>query len=178
MSGKLSNREYQYRWTWELRSSPEAFWPYIADTNRFDYDRGNGGLELMPGERLPNARLRLRLSFLQWVEEPFEWVRPYRYGVNRRFRAGPMDELRLLAELTARPDGGTRLVYRLWVTPRNILGNIFIPLLIGQFSYPRFDAAVRKYDRMALEGSRASPLVMTGLVRFRPGGGERLAALR
>ena len=53
-----------------------------------------------------NARRRLRLSAfgipVEWEEQPFEWVRPHRFGVVRRYGKGPMSELRVLVELTPR----------------------------------------------------------------------------
>ncbi|MBM4424714.1 MAG: hypothetical protein FJ030_15235 [Chloroflexi bacterium] len=30
--------ERHYRWEWQLASSPEALWPFVADSNRTNYD--------------------------------------------------------------------------------------------------------------------------------------------
>ena len=54
-----------------------------------------------------------------------------------------------LAELTPRPDGGTRLVYQVWARPRNLLGCIAIPAQIGVLSARSFDRAFRRYDAAA-----------------------------
>src|SRR5229473_3150085 len=99
----MPDREFHYRWEFNLESSP---------TN---------------SEGLKNARRRLRLSALgipvEWEEQPFEWVRPSRFGVVRRYTKGPIAELRVRVELTpTRPEHvspdpfqteGTRLVYEL-----------------------------------------------------------------
>jgi len=33
-------REYAFDWTLDLQSTPEALWPFVADTNRFNHDAG------------------------------------------------------------------------------------------------------------------------------------------
>src|SRR6185436_2354239 len=102
----MLNHEFHYRWEWQLQSSPEAFWPFIADTNRFNRDAGLPSVEnrLKRGDRLPNARRRLlffRLGVpVEWEEEPFEWVRPYRYGFFRKYLRGPAAQMRVIAEMT------------------------------------------------------------------------------
>ena len=181
----MRNREYHYRWEWQLRSSPEALWPFVADTNRFNRDTGVPAVEqlLGPGERLTNARRSLRLFRLgvpvEWEEEPFEWVYPYRYGVLRRYSRGPVAEMRTLAELTPQPGGGTRLVYEVWAQPKNLLGHLAIPAQIGILSQRSFDQAFRRYDRVASK-TEASPLELAASdrVQFAPGGRERLAAIK
>jgi len=98
-------REFHYRWEFDLESSPEQLWPLVADTNRFNRDTGVPAIENLsnPGAALRNARRRLRLSAfgipVEWEEQPFEWVRPARFGVVRRYSKGPIEELRVLAEL-------------------------------------------------------------------------------
>ena len=74
-------REFHYRWVFDLSSSPERLWPFVADTNRFNRDTGVPEIEIEPGKkRLRNARRRVRLSIygmpIEWEEQPFEWVRP------------------------------------------------------------------------------------------------------
>ncbi len=94
----------RYRWEWRLRSSPESLWPLIADTNRFNRDVGLSGVEA--GETERRVR-RVRLGrFVEWEEEPFEWERPRRYSVRRRFLRGPLEEIVVAAEL-APENGGT-----------------------------------------------------------------------
>jgi class 3 adenylate cyclase len=178
-------REYHYRWEWQLRSSPEALWPFVADTNRFNRDAGLPALEqlLGPGERLPNARRSLRLFRfgvpIEWEEEPFEWVYPYRYGVARRYSRGPVAEMRTLAEMTPQPGGGARLVYEVWARPKNLLGHLAIPAQIGILSARSFDKAFRRYDRLAAKDRPSSlDIAVADRVIFAPGGRERLSAAR
>ena len=146
--------ERHYRWEWMLRSNPEALWPFVADTNRFNWDAGVPQVELVVGAPLPNARRRLRLFRLgvpvEWDEEPFEWVWPSRFGVVRRYAKGPVAELRVRATLEPGPSGGTRLGYEVWARPRNLLGRAAIPIDIGWRAARRFEATVRRYDAEAL----------------------------
>ena len=73
-----------YRWEWRLRSSPEALWPLVADTNRFNRDVGLRGVETQPAA---DGRRRVRLGRLvEWEEEPFEWERPRRFSAVQRAR--------------------------------------------------------------------------------------------
>jgi len=160
----VKQKEFHYRWEYDLRAGPEALWPLVADTNRFNRDAGiptldGAGLaEAEAGGRV--ARRRLRLSKfgvgVEWEEEPFEWVRPHRFGVARRYRRGPVAEMRVAVELRAREGGGTRLVYEVWAAPRGPLGRAAIALQLGRVSARRFAETFRRYDELALSGAAAA----------------------
>ena len=172
--------EFRYRWEWRLRSGPEQLWPFVTDTNRFNRDAGLPAVQRAGGKTRQNARQRLRFSRLgiqvEWEEEPFEWVRPYRFGVNRRYRAGPVASTRVLVELTPQPGGGTHLVYRTWVRPGNPLGMVAVPPFMWFSSHRSFGEAFRRYDELAVR--KASSFEGTQGTRLVPRGRERLAALR
>ncbi|MDQ3666384.1 MAG: adenylate/guanylate cyclase domain-containing protein, partial [Acidobacteriota bacterium] len=148
-------RDFHYRWEYELRSSPERFWSFVADTNRFNRDAGVPALQPAAGkgQRLRNARRHLRLSFLgmpvEWEEQPFEWIKPSRFGVVRKYSKGPIAQLKVLAELSPRGDGGTKLVYQIWVTPKSLLGFLLTPLQFGYASQRKFASAFESYDKTA-----------------------------
>jgi class 3 adenylate cyclase len=175
-------REFRYRWEWHLPATPEALWPLVADTNRFNYDTGLPCVERLPdeGSVLFNARRRLRLALfgmsLEWEEEPFEWVRPYRFGVARRYLRGPVASLRVLAELTPQAEGQTRLVYQVWASAKTVLGLIVIPVEIGLRGARRLDTVFRQYGELAAAGK--IPLELPAPARLAPGGRQRLASLR
>jgi class 3 adenylate cyclase len=148
--------ERHYRWEWALRASPAALWPRVADTNRFNRDAGVPAVQPAPGGGgdLENARRRLRLIRfgipVEWEEEPFEWVWPSRFGVVRRYRSGPITELRVLVELSPRSPTGTTLVYQVWVRPRNLLGAVVVAVAIGRQAARQFEATIRRYDEEVL----------------------------
>src|SRR5882724_81818 len=160
----MSYRELHYSWEYDLKASPEQLWSFVADTNRFNHDAGVPSVAPSGGkrQRLRNARQRLRLSMyvmgIEWEEQPFEWVRPFRFGVARKYSRGPLAELRALAELTPSREGGTKLKYSVWATPKSLLGAIVIPLQLKFISSARFARAFRKYDEIA---SLASPAPAT-----------------
>ena len=154
-------REYQYRWVFDLKSSPEDLWPFVADTNRFNRDTGVPPIEVDEGKKpLRNARRRVRLSIygmdLEWEEQPFEWVRPVRFGIERNYNKGPMVRMRALAELMPNSAGGTRVTYEVRALPRNLIGRVAIPFQIKLKSGPKFRAAFRKYDELASQGVNPS----------------------
>ena len=175
----MSYHEFHYCWEYDLKSDPEKLWPFVADTNRFNRDTGLPSLESV-GEQKVNRRPRLRFSSfgipVEWEEQPFEWLRPSRFGITRRFFKGPMAELRVLAELSPRPGGGTKLVYQLWARPKNLLGLAAIPLQIGIISSRRFAKAYRQYDGMAAAGE--GPLAIQADVEIRPAARTRLDSTR
>lgn len=152
----MLNREFHFRWEYKLKSSPEKLWPFVADTNRSNRDVGVPSIQAEDGgrHRLRNARRRLRFSFLglpvEWEEQPFEWIKPSRFGVSRKYSKGPIAALKVLAELSPRADGGTLLSYQIWARPKSVFGFLTIPIQIGLISSRRFAAAFKRYDQTAL----------------------------
>lgn len=186
-------REFHYIWKFDLESSPAQLWPLVADTNRFNRDTGVPTVQQIQtaSTSTKNARRRLRLSAfgipVEWEEQPFEWVRPHRFGVVRRYSKGPISELRVRVELIERPKSesesrtggqdstGTKLTYEVWAQPRNFIGSIAIPIQIGIVSARNFARTIRDYDRLARHGRTAATEPKN--VEFAPGGRERLLAL-
>ena len=153
----MSFRQLHKRWELDLKSSPEKLWPFIADTNRFNRDTGVPEIEVETAQtRLRNARRKVKLSIyglpVEWEEQPFEWVRPSRFGIERVYNKGPLARLRVLAELKPNADGGTHLIYELWSTPRNLPGALAISLQLNFIVARRFRDAIQKYDQAAVDG--------------------------
>ena len=175
----MSFRAHHSRWEFDLKSSPEDLWPFVADTNRFNRDTGVPKIEIEEGKRLPNARRKVRLSIyglpVEWEEQPFEWVRPKRFGVERVYSKGPMARLKVLAELTPKSEGGTHLTYELWATPRNLVGSVAIPLQLNMVIGPRLRSAIQKYDNLASAGTTVTAADVASQSTFDL---QRLAALK
>jgi class 3 adenylate cyclase len=173
--------EIEYQWEWDLESSPEDLWPIVSDTNRFDRDSGVPALKaLESGKRLVNARHQFRqLVFglpLDYVREPYEWVYPYHYGVVRHYKRGPLLKLNVQVKFEPREGGGTRCIYWVGATARNLPGFVGIPIMIGVMYARRFEKIMRSYDRMVASGK--SLQAKSSLVEFASGGRARLATLR
>jgi class 3 adenylate cyclase len=157
----MTFREFHYRWSFDLESNPESLWPFIADTNRFNRDTGLPSIDVDDDRKpLRNARRKVRLSIfgmdMEWEEQPFEWVRPVRFGIERIYSKGPMARMRALAELTPKENGGTHVTYEIRATPKNLIGVIAIPTQLKLKTGPRVRAAFQKYDELASVGLDAS----------------------
>jgi class 3 adenylate cyclase len=177
----MAYREFHYRWVYDLKSPPEKLWPFVADTNRFNRDTNVPSVEVEPSRRrLRNARRRVRLSIfgmpVEWEEQPFEWVRPFRFGVKRTYSKGPVAEMKALAELTLRADGGTRFTYDVVIRPKALLGLIAIPVQVGLVGSRKFRRAFKKYDELALV--EASPVEIQPGAVLSAAASSRLAAIR
>ncbi len=172
-------REVHYRWVWDLPAASEALWPLVSDTNRFDRDAGLPPVRVDEAAQagLVNGRRRASLSLLgmnvTWDEEPFDWVRPRRFGVVRRYHGGPMAEMRVLAELEPLGEARTRVDYRLWIRSGSALGRVLIPLQIGWITRKHFERTFRQYAEMAAGAKPADESLRP--VRLAPGARARIA---
>ena len=172
-------KEFHYKWELDLRSSPEDLWPLVADTNRFDRDSGIPTLQILNKDQaMPNAGVRAQfrkyIFLFEYEQQAFEWTYPRTFTVTRKFTKGLMSRLRIVADLEPRPNGGTHLTYRIWVTPPNILGLIGIPIQIGFIYHQTFKNSFLKYDRMVK--NRETIVSTFGKPRLSPGGKARLMA--
>lgn len=165
--------EYHYKWEWDLSASPEALWPLVSDTNRFNRDTGLPPMQLLGIQnRVKQVKFKIPIIEIIWDEEPFEWTYPYRFGILRRYKTGPLLEMRVDCRLE-RLQTGTHLVYEVWAKARNILGDVAIPVGIGFYSVRRFGSAFTLYDRIASSADAsliARPgrnLSSSGATRFR-----------
>ena len=146
-------REFYYLWQWELESTPEALWPLVSDTNRFNRDAGLPPMKVMDlRDGIYRLRYRVPLIVFEWDEEPFEWTYPRSFGILRKYRRGPLKEMRTLLTLEAQGPSGTLLKYEVWAKPANLLGLVGIPFAIGLVSAIRFGEVFKRYDRILQTG--------------------------
>ncbi len=179
------DRPLEYRWQWDLPVTPEALWPRVADTDRFNRD---ADLPPVEGEtagfctiRNGRRRLKLRLAgiLLEWDEEPFQWVRPHNFSVIRRYVAGPLREMRVNVRLQP-TEYGTRVHYHIDAFPLNRLTRPMMHLVIGIINRVRFRRLFEYYARQAANDPRSVrfasslPLLMQKPAQLVGGGRERL----
>ena len=179
-------REFHYRWEWQLKSSPEKLWHLVANTDRFNRDTRVPEIEMRPDETVVNNRrrlkfyrfkfLRLKLIPIEWDEEPFEWMQPYRFGVFRNYVKGPVAYMRTLTELQPRPEGGTQAVYHVYIAPRNLIGYPAIIAQVGFLSAYYFRKAFQHYDQLAAKSMSLDQMVSR--MQLPPGARTRLGRMR
>ncbi|HKP94399.1 MAG TPA: DUF5939 domain-containing protein [Fibrobacteria bacterium] len=164
----------RFSWEWDLAAAPEALWPLVSDTDRFNRDAGVPSL-VQKGED-PERRIAFRKFgyLVRWTEDPFEWSRPRRFGVVRRYLSGPLREMKVLVHLDASPAGGTRLHYETTLHPRHPLLAWPLSLAFRLGVKRRFASVFRSYDRAALRS--AAPVTAPPARTFAPSGKARLAA--
>ena len=172
--------ELRFSFELELESSPDRLWPLVSDTDRFNHD---AGVPAVVEEGIgPNGRRRLSLTRfgvpVEWEEEPFEWVRPHRFGVARRYPRGPLVSMHVTVTLAPRGDGGTHLVYDVLARPRNLPGRLAAAFEIGVVDRRRFTAVLRRYDAEAKQdGADPVPVPAAG-PRLAPAARARLDVAR
>jgi class 3 adenylate cyclase len=171
-----------FHWKWHLKSSVAELWPLVSNTNRFDQDSGTPRAAnfTFGEENAPhNGRVQVKMSQfgvpLQYLQEPFEWAYPNRFGVVRRFSVGPMAEMRVLCELVPHPEGGTWLHYQVWIRPRNLLGWLAVPIQVGILFRRTFGRSFREYDQIVAENQMPYKTTQKA-VDFASGGRKRLEA--
>src|SRR6266540_1790521 len=104
------SREIHYTWRYDLKASPEALWPLVSDTNRFNKDTGQPAMKLLGfNDGVKRVQYKIPLYKVEWEEEPFEWIYPYHFGILRRFRSGPLSEMRVDCRIERREPTGSRL---------------------------------------------------------------------
>ena len=167
-------KEFHFSWQWDLKSSPEAIWPFASDTNRFNRDTGQPEVEMLSNVKgVKQMRMRLPVIRVEWEEEPFEWTYPYSFGVARAYSKGPVDAMRMRADFERLPNNGTRLTYFSSFVVSNPLIQPLIPFIIGVIAKNRFERAFRLYDRITDRGEpslgigRPHVLSPGGFIRFR-----------
>ena len=149
-----------YRWQWRLKSSPQALWPYVADTQRFNQAVGLPSVEFseIPLAGGGSKRIGQASRFgvpLSWEDGQFDWVQEHYFENTRTFLSGPMAQS--TSRLSLQPtEDGTLLTYDIAAVPSNFVGLLGIYYQIGWESRRNFDRIFRQIDQ-ALQEREAEP---------------------
>ncbi len=167
-------QEHHYHFTYDLKSTPEVIWPLASDTNRFNRDIGLPPMQLLGVEnKIRRVKFKIPLIRVEWDEEPFEWTYPHRFGVMRRYRSGPLKEMRVDYRFERLEPSGTRVHYEVWATARNFIGELAITLGLGKISAQVYGKVFNQYDQIAIQGgslfeiASSRKLTTAGHKRFR-----------
>ncbi|MFQ6017134.1 MAG: adenylate/guanylate cyclase domain-containing protein [Kiloniellaceae bacterium] len=115
---------------WHFESPPEAIWPILADTARFNEAAKlpKHTIEEIPradGSVLYIGRARKGPFALEWREKPVNWVANRWFEHCRYFRTGPLRSL--CARFVLRPEGaGSRGEYTIEGAPANPIGRLML----------------------------------------------------
>ena len=167
-------KEFNFTWQWDLKSSPEALWPFAADTNRFNRDTGQPKVQVLSNVKgVKQMRMRLPIIRVEWEEKPFEWTFPYSFSVSRIYSRGPVLSMRTDTGFDRLPKNGTRVTYHTSWIVSNPLVQLLIPFVIGVIARKRFEKAFHLYDSIAekteaqIRTSPANRLSHAGRARLR-----------
>lgn len=163
-------------WKWQLAANPRQLWPFITNTNRLFRDLKQPPVREADLSQSTDPGFT-QLSFKGinhyevWEEEPYEWEYPYRFGVKRQYKSGPIRKLKIQVDLIPQ-DSGTLLQVDFWVQPGfNLISSIAV-FKLKTIIKNRFRKTVQKYDRLAVNNKKAYQLE-SGMHLMR-GGEKRL----
>jgi class 3 adenylate cyclase len=145
---------------WRFANPPEAIWPILSDTVRFNEAAGlpRYAVEetLQPdGSVLYEGRLKQGPVRLHWREIPVNRVANRWFEHRRAFYGGPLKELTARIELSPAEGGGCAADYTLTATPANLLGRLLLAAGFFEKTARTFAALAADADRFA---AGAAPL--------------------
>lgn len=142
-------RAFSRTWTWHFAHPPEAVWPLLADSARFneavavpkhairEVPQPDGTVDFYGSFRKGSVRI-------EWKDEPVNWIANERFRHCCSFLSGPFGKMCSNLELFPEGDGGCRAEYRLEVTARNALGRLVLSLGFAGRWGARLDAAAAR----------------------------------
>lgn len=122
-------KKIHIEWNWHLSSSPQELWPLISDANRLFKNIDLPAVQ-HTDISFENREGRLQLSYDSinnsdaWIEEPYQWEYPFRFGVKRLYKNGSHRDVIMQVDLHPNKKG-TRLQYQMWITPGNAFFSYF-----------------------------------------------------
>lgn len=123
--------EHSFDWTFVLKANPAQLWPFISDTDRFFKKAGQYPVRKEPFSRESSAGfLEITSTMLSanqaWLEEPYSWEKPYKFGTSRYYKASVLKSVQFSANLVPY-QSGTKLVLNLRIsTPRKFFRYLII----------------------------------------------------
>ncbi len=136
---------------WDLKSSPDQLWPHVTNTERLNRAAGLPAVEYRIVKD-PVRGIRRFGSFrlggikIEWEEHPFEWIEGSKMGVVREFSSGPFKWFMNTVELKPNPEGGSRLIHKVQIEPRNTLGRVVSTIEAGWKGGKALDRIYKRID--------------------------------
>ncbi len=137
--------EHSFNWSFILKANPTQLWPYISDTNKFLKSAGQFSVRKESFLR-ENRKGFLELTSTKintgyaWVEEPYAWEKPFRFGTSRKYKASLIQSLSFNVNLIPERSG-TKLIIDLKITT----SRKFIRYFLDQYIERIVKRKVQKY---------------------------------
>jgi len=137
--------EHSFNWSFILKANPTQLWPYISDTNKFLKSAGQFSVRKESFLR-ENRKGFLELTSTKintgyaWVEEPYAWEKPFRFGTSRKYKASLIQSLSFNVNLIPERSG-TKLIIDLKITT----SRKFIRYFLAQYIERIVKRKVQKY---------------------------------
>jgi class 3 adenylate cyclase len=147
-------------WRWHFDQPPEAIWPALADTARFNDAAGLPKHKIVEvphpdGTVQYNGSAQVGPFVLAWRDLPVEWVTNQRFRHARLFQRGPLKTL--IATLVLTPEGGgCHADYTVEAEPANLAGRALLALGFFRSAGKTFERLVAQVKEYAA-GQRAEP---------------------
>jgi len=147
---------------WRFDNPPEAIWPIMADTVRFNEAAGLPRYEVIEtlqddGSVLFEGRLKVGPFTVRWREIPVNWVANRWLEHRREFSSGPLKDLTARFALSPDADGkGCVADYTLTATPANLIGWLILKTGFFERTAKSFATLAADADRYA-GGAAAMP---------------------
>ena len=146
-------KKIHLEWNWQLSSSPRELWPLVSDANRLFKNINLPAVQhadISSDQR--EGRLQLSYDSINnsdaWIEEPYQWEYPYRFGVKRLYKNGSYRDVIMQVDLHPNKKG-TRLQYQLWITPGNAVFSYFSILKLKTMTRRKIRNYFRHSDESA-----------------------------
>lgn len=143
-------------WSFALARAPQAYWPLLADTSRYNevlgVPRHQVRDELQSDGRVRFfGEMRVGVFDIAWEDLPPNWVTNAWQEHVRHFSRGPFSTL--AARLHLQPEGdGSRLVYTLSTTPTGLASALFCRVFLAR-SGAGFASVVASVRRFVEDGA-------------------------
>tara|TARA_R110002124_G_scaffold47149_2_gene140669 strand:- start:6671 stop:8518 length:1848 start_codon:yes stop_codon:yes gene_type:complete len=145
--------EHSFTWTFALKANPTQLWPFISDTNKLfkkagqfsvrkeSFSRNNtkGFLEITSNRITANQA---------WVEEPYIWEKPYRFGTVRHYKAGVLNSMHFDINLVPHKSG-TKLILNLSISTNRKLYRYLVILFIERVIKRKVAKYINECDQAA-----------------------------
>ncbi|MBO6620467.1 MAG: adenylate/guanylate cyclase domain-containing protein [Balneola sp.] len=145
--------EHSFNWSFVLKANPAQLWPYISDTNKFLKSAGQFSVrkESFLREKkkgfLELTSTKINTGYA-WVEEPYAWEKPFRFGTSRKYKASLIQSLSFMVNLIPYRSG-TRLNIDLKITTSRKFIKYFLSQYIERFVKRKVQKYVSDCDQSA-----------------------------